>query len=72
MSLCYCLKLCEKVGEHINVCIAIEECGGLDKIEELQNHQVDQIYNKAFHIVETYFSEAVSIQFYNNNNDDYL
>ncbi|KAK7573841.1 hypothetical protein V9T40_011032 [Parthenolecanium corni] len=52
------LQLSEKVGEHINVSLAIEECGGLDKIEELQNHPNDQIYSKAFKIVETYFSEA--------------
>lgn len=44
----------------MNVSLAIEECGGLDKIEELQNHPNDQIYSKAFKIVETYFSEAVS------------
>lgn len=44
----------------MNVCLAIEECAGLDKIEELQNHPSDQIYNKAFKIVETYFSDPVS------------
>lgn len=44
----------------MNVSLAIEECGGLDKIEELQNHPNDQIYSKAFKIVDTYFSEAVS------------
>ncbi|XKL68853.1 hypothetical protein PGB90_006622 [Kerria lacca] len=51
------LQLSEKVGEHINVSITIEECGGLDKIEELQNHQNDQVYSKAYQIVETYFSD---------------
>jgi hypothetical protein len=50
----------QKIGEHMNVCMAIEECGGLDKIEELQNHQSDQVYTKAYRIVETYFSEIVS------------
>lgn len=52
-------QLSEKVGEHNNVAVVIEECGGLDKIEELQSHPKDQIYNKAYHIVETYFSESV-------------
>ena len=50
----------EKVGEHHNVALAIEDCGGLDKVEELQNHPKDQIYSKAYHIVETYFSDNVS------------
>lgn len=45
------------MGEHNNVSLAIEECGGLDKIEELQEHPKDQIYNKAYHIVESFFSE---------------
>lgn len=52
------LQLSEKVGEHHNVALAIEDCGGLDKIEELQNHPKDQIYNKAYHIVESYFSDG--------------
>ena len=51
--------MCEKIGEHGNVCAAIEECGGLDKIEELQNHQSDQVYNKAYRIIDQYFAETV-------------
>ena len=43
--------------------MAIEECGGLDKIEELQNHQSDQVYTKAYRIVEHFFSELVRSQF---------
>ena len=34
---------------------AIDECEGLDKIENLQNHQNTDIYNKAVGIIETYF-----------------
>lgn len=34
----------------------IEECDGLSKIEELQNHQNNDIYEKAVKILEVYFA----------------
>lgn len=37
--------------------VAIEEADGLDKLEELQSHANNDIYEKAMGILETYFGE---------------
>lgn len=39
------------------LCDDIERCGGLDKIERLQEHPNEQLYNMAFEIIDTYFNE---------------
>lgn len=39
----------------------IEECDGVSKIEELENHENAEIYKLAYEIIEKFFSASVSI-----------
>ncbi|KAK5001772.1 hypothetical protein LTR28_012247, partial [Elasticomyces elasticus] len=35
----------------------IEECGGMEKIHDCQNNSNEEIYMKAYNIIEKYFSD---------------
>jgi len=60
------LKASEEVGQVEKVACAIEECGGLDLIEQLQSHENNEVYNKVFAIIDTFFSDE------NADDDDLL
>jgi len=50
------LKAAEEVNQLENLTMMLEEIGGLDKIEMVQNHENTQVYNKAQSIIENFFS----------------
>lgn len=47
----------EVQGEENAYADFVDECGGMDKIESLQNHDNEEIYAKALNIMEKYFAE---------------
>ena len=55
------LSAARKQGEVDKVCAVIEECEGLDKIESLQTHENEEVYQKALEIIDTFFTEEVKI-----------
>lgn len=54
------LKMAQSQGGLENLCEQIEECGGLDSIEILQNHENEDIYKLAYEIIDNYFGDDVS------------
>lgn len=56
-GLCNILLVAEKVGQIEQARLYIEEIGGLNKIEELQEHENEEVYKLAYHMVEKFFSE---------------
>lgn len=42
------------------IATAIEEAGGLDKLEKLQQHKNEDIYKLAYSIIDKYFTSTVS------------
>ena len=48
----------EQTGEPINrYALFIEEVGGMEKIHDCQNNANEEIYMKAYNIIEKYFSD---------------
>uniref|UniRef100_A0A2A4JN93 Importin subunit alpha n=1 Tax=Heliothis virescens TaxID=7102 RepID=A0A2A4JN93_HELVI len=51
------LQAAVKFGQVEPLCLKLEEIGALDQIENLQQHENEQIYKKVLHILDTYFGE---------------
>uniref|UniRef100_A0A5F9CHS9 Importin subunit alpha n=1 Tax=Oryctolagus cuniculus TaxID=9986 RepID=A0A5F9CHS9_RABIT len=54
----YFLQEAEKLYEKDNLCLLIEELGGIDQIEALQLHENRQIAQTALSIIEKHFTEV--------------
>ena len=48
---------------HESLITLIEECGGLDKLEKLQQHKNEDIYKLAYAVIDKYFNSNVSVAF---------
>lgn len=60
ISYLWCIQAAENVGELDAVALIVEECGGLEKLEALQHHENETVYQKTASMIDRYFSGAVS------------
>ncbi|XP_052894160.1 importin subunit alpha [Anopheles moucheti] len=54
-------QIAAQIGGIENLCTLFEEIGALDKLETLQNHENEDIYQKALLLIETYFCDAEDV-----------
>ena len=52
------LATAERLDKIDKVASMVEKFGGLNRIQQLQHHKIELIYEKALHIIETFFPDG--------------
>ena len=55
------LTIAAKLNNLEWMCCTIEQCGGLDAIEDLQQHDNEDVYNMAQGLIDVFFNAEVRI-----------
>ncbi|KAF6773882.1 hypothetical protein AHF37_07274 [Paragonimus kellicotti] len=63
------LEISEQYGHLEPACIELETCEGLDKLEQLQDHDNEQVYKLAYDLLERYFNDVEEENQDNNAGD---